>query len=140
VTFVSKLGEILKYCNNNLLSKNCSGVMPTNAALEIIFTNQLPKIKVQGKFGEKDISPNEIVFLKTDRNYLDIHTEDHVYHHRSPLKQFIQKLPNFFVQVNRFTVVNSKFVEQRTASQLKIREQIISISRNYRKALDSKFP
>ncbi len=45
------------------------------ATLEIIFANQKTKIKIQGHYGNKKRSPDDIMFVKTDRNYLEIHTE-----------------------------------------------------------------
>ncbi len=106
------------------------------AALQIIFSNQAPKIKVQGNYGVKELAAHEILFVKTDRNYLDIHTVNEVFHHRSSLKEMVSQLPDSFVQVNRFCVVNTDLIDQKTNSQLKIKDQIISISRNYRKNLE----
>ncbi len=106
--------------------------LDVEAALEILFLNQHPKIGVNGSFGIKEIAPSEILFIKTDKNYLDIVTQEGTFHHRSTLKDITQLLPDFFIQVNRFTIVNSYFIEQRNASQIKIAEYVIPISRNYR--------
>jgi len=98
------------------------------AALEIIFANQKTKIKIQGQCGIKKMSPDDIMFVKTDRNYLEIRTEYGVFRHRSALVDFMKLLPDSFIQVNRFCVVNTERINERTASQLKINDTIISIS------------
>ncbi len=102
------------------------------AATQLLLSSQEKKISLQGSFGSKEVNPNDIWCIKTDKNYLNIHTSDAIYHQRNSLKEFIELLPDYFIQINRFCVINSRLIDEKTTSQVKIGKEFFAVSRNFK--------
>lgn len=65
----------------------------------------------------KDIDKYEIVnisdiqFIESRKNYLFVFTSQKEYKYRATIKEFLQKLPQTFIQVHRGFIVNTKQIE-----------------------------
>lgn len=102
------------------------------AALQIITYNLAPKVKVRGAKGVEMLSAEDILFVKGDGAYVEIHTRKGSIVQRKLLKEIEEELPDFFVRVHRSFLVNEHEIEQRSSSALKIHNHEIPISRTYR--------
>ncbi len=101
-------------------------------AILMVDVNKQNSILVKGRFGAKSVHPSEIQLIQTQKNYLDIIAIDGHYTRRDTLKNIMQELPDSFVRVNRFFVVNTNYIEQYSGSQLLVDSRIIPISRNFK--------
>lgn len=79
---------------------------------------------------------DEVLFVKSDNNYLEIHTPNKTHVVRSTLKDFGVILPpHKFVQVHRSFIVNVEMVDKILANQLVIGKHEIAISGKYKDQL-----
>lgn len=109
------------------------------AALEIL-ANQLPKlIKVNKGKGFKLISPDDVVFVKSDGAYIEIQTKSEKLVQRKLLKEIENELPEFFIRVHRSFLVNKNYIERYNSMSLTVLNQEIPISRSYKENFDSLF-
>ncbi|MCB9227517.1 MAG: response regulator transcription factor [Chitinophagales bacterium] len=75
---------------------------------------------------------DDILFIKSDNNYIDIVTKNRRYALRETLKQFLKEINcNDFVQVHRSYVVNKKAITKRTSTAIFIDKEEIPASRNF---------
>lgn len=100
--------------------------------LEIFALQQAKTIEVRGAHGVEQVNPNEILYVKSDGAYIEIKTRKKRYLQRKLLKEIELELPPNFVRTHRSYVVNKDFIKQRSASELKIGDDTIPISRNYK--------
>ena len=107
------------------------------AALEII-AHRLPKmLEIRGASGVELLNPNDIVFIKSDDVYIELHTLKGMVVQRKLLKDIMEELPESFVRVHRSYLVNVNYIEQRTATHLTLRGNTIPVSRSYKANLPS---
>ncbi|GAB5522278.1 MAG: hypothetical protein Roseis2KO_01500 [Roseivirga sp.] len=105
------------------------------AALEII-AHKLPKmLQVRGANGIEQLNPSDIIFIKSDGVYIELHTVKGMVVQRKLLKEVIDQLPDFFIRVHRSYLVNINYIEQRSSSHLVLRGQEIPVSRSFRENL-----
>lgn len=105
------------------------------AALEII-AHGLPKmLEVRGANGIEKLNPNDIIFIKSDGVYVELHTVNGMVVQRKLLKEIVDELPDFFLRVHRSYLVNINFIEQRSSSHLILKGQEIPVSRSFRESL-----
>jgi len=58
------------------------------------------------------IESNEILYIKANTPYLEIHTSDKKYLEQNSLKDMIQKLDhNIFIRVHKSTILNINYVK-----------------------------
>lgn len=103
------------------------------AALEILNLELGTLIRVTDTYGSRDISSNDILFLKADGNYTKVVTHEKTYTLRSTLREMLDQLPGGFSHIHRSYVVNEIHVTQRSRNQLLIGEHLIPISRSHSK-------
>ncbi|KYG82211.1 LytR/AlgR family response regulator transcription factor [Roseivirga echinicomitans] len=102
------------------------------AALEII-AHKLPEtLKIRTANGVEYINPNDIVYVKSDGVYIEIHTPQHHFIQRKLLKEIENELPSLFLRVHRSYLVNSQYVLQFSANHLSLKGHKIPISRSYK--------
>ena len=103
------------------------------ASLQII-ANQLPKnIKIRKSNSTAELSPSDILFIKSDGVYIEIHTKKEKIIQRKLLKEILEELPSNFARVHRSFVINEHYIEEQSYSTIKINGVEIPISRNYKK-------
>ncbi len=115
-------------------------VRPFNAInltlpLKLISRNTFNKLEVEGNYGVKEINSAKIKLIRTNRNYLEVNTTGGLYKVRSTMKGIVNKLPENFVRINRFCIVNLEYIEEKCKSQILIDDRIIPVSRKYQKLL-----
>jgi tetratricopeptide (TPR) repeat protein len=82
----------------------------------------------------------DIIYIKSDKNYLDIYARNHrkPFVLRSTLKSFKAQLPSaIFCQVHRQYVVNREQIEQIGVKEIRLRENVsIPVSSTFREELE----
>ncbi len=83
---------------------------------------------------------NEIRYIKSDRNYLEIHLEEKRLVVRKSLKSLLELLPeNLFFQVHKSYVVHIGYIDSFTASRLHVKGQEIPIGDAYKEDFAKRF-
>lgn len=106
------------------------------ASLEMVSHDLSPKIQVRGAHGVEFINTDDILFIKGDGAYIEIHTQEGMTLQRKLLKEIELELPNFFIRVHRSYLVNRNYIDYQSSSQLIIKGVEIPISRSYKENLD----
>ena len=82
----------------------------------------------------------EILYVKSVKNYLEVYTTSKRYVIRQSIENFMLELnTSKFMRVHRSFAVNIDKLDQVTSQELKIQDQIIPLSRNYKKDILSFF-
>ena len=108
-------------------------------------TIEIPGIVVKDSIFIRDdymfvkIKIEDILFIKSDKNYLDIYLAGKKHLVRGMLKDFINILPSNFLQVHRSYAVNITAVESFGNSFLKINNVEIPVGKAYKDELRSRF-
>ena len=106
------------------------------AALEIIGHTMAAPISIRTARGVEELHPSDILYVKSDGVYIEIQTLSESIVQRKLLKEIEQELPASFVRVHRSYIVNTSYIDQRTASTITLRGHELPVSRNYRQNLD----
>ncbi len=79
------------------------------------------------------IESSKIHFVKSDGNYLEIHTPDRVYLHRASFDQFISDLPDAieYMRVHRSFLVRIDNIQGKSKTQVILLNQEIPVGRKY---------
>jgi DNA-binding LytR/AlgR family response regulator len=81
----------------------------------------------------KMIDLKDILYIKADDNYLEIHTNNKKYIRRMCLKNLLKKLCfKGFIRVHRSFIVNKKYILNVHFNKVNISGMMIPVSRNYR--------
>ncbi|MBC5834697.1 LytTR family transcriptional regulator [Flavobacterium sp. F372] len=84
-------------------------------------------IKLRSKY--QKIMLNTILFIKSEKNYLNIKTTEKEYRFRSTIKDFIFKLPENFIQTHKSFIINSSKIENFNSDTITLIDNMkISIS------------
>ncbi len=107
------------------------------AALTMI-KDHLLKQKSESSIWVKSLNRNfaipisEIFYIKADNVYIEIHTRSKVYTERITLKAIEEKInSHIFMRVHRSYLVNKNYVENWTASSVKVSGSEIPMSKKY---------
>ncbi|WP_196139393.1 LytTR family DNA-binding domain-containing protein [Aliikangiella sp. G2MR2-5] len=124
----------LRYFSKKQNNTNISGATPNledSGAMNIVAQKQAISYEV-------DIS--EILWIKSNGNYVDIHARNKKYTKRNTLKSLENKLPTkLFRRIHRSTIVNIQYIEKvlssgdGTATLVMCGGEKLSVSRSYRK-------
>lgn len=106
------------------------------AALEIV-AHRLPKmLEIRGVNGVELLNPNDVMFIKSDGVYVEIHARKGMVVQRRLLKELMDVLPDYFIRVHRSYLVNSHYISQKSANHLMVQDTQIPISRSFKTNLD----
>lgn len=103
------------------------------AAIELAkIKNKVNYVIVKNGFDELKINFEDILFLKSDKNYVDIQLVNKTITVRNTLDNFYKELDSdIFCRVHRSYVVNKSKVTEKKSSSIKINEFELPISRNF---------
>lgn len=89
------------------------------------------------KDGTHDIrlEEKEIVYLKVEGNYTEIHTDVKRYVERKSMKKILDELHIELIQIHRNFHINPNFVKEANASVYLSTGEVLPLSRNYKKNL-----
>lgn len=77
----------------------------------------------------------DILFIKSDKNYLTIQSNQQNFLIRNTIKEILEILPDNFVQTHRSFIINTNKMDKVSAINIKINNYIIPISNSYKKEL-----
>ncbi|MCH2234662.1 MAG: DNA-binding response regulator [Crocinitomicaceae bacterium] len=105
------------------------------AALEIAMANQISNHKVELKdgFSRIKLNPLDIYFVKSDDNYVEVHTKEGRKVERSTLDQFLEKLPPIFQRCHRSYLVNTELIKRVNSNEILLQDGIkVPLSKSYK--------
>ena len=94
-----------------LTQENFSTLMIKNINVDKNKKNEIKVLLVDKGNEKKVLDVLDIVYFKSDRNYIDVHYNKNVYIIRKTLKEIQSQLPKTFVQVHRSFIINIKKVK-----------------------------
>ena len=102
------------------------------AAIKLaIFKQQSNYITIKDGYDKVKINLEEILFIKSDNNYIDIHLINKKYSIRKSLDAFHEKLQSEkFIRIHKSYIVNRTKIIKKTSSSVFINEIEIPCSRN----------
>jgi len=74
---------------------------------------------------------DDLKWIKSDDNYLELYCTENKHLIRSTLKDFIQKLPSPFLQVHKSFCVNTRHITAINRASIWIQKQEIPIGRSF---------
>ena len=103
------------------------------AAIELAkIKNKVNYVIVKNGFDELKVNFEDILFLKSDKNYVDIQLVNKTITVRNTLDNFYKELDSdIFCRVHRSYVVNKSKVTHKKSASIKIDEFELPISRNF---------
>ena len=103
------------------------------AAIELAkIKNKVNYVIVKNGFDELKVNFEDILFLKSDKNYVDIQLVNKTITVRNTLDNFYKELDSdIFCRAHRSYVVNKSKVTEKKSSSIKINEFELPISRNF---------
>jgi len=117
--FAKQSSDVTKQENTHIVSKDC---------IFIRDGYMFVKIKI-----------NDILFIKSDKNYLEVYVPDKIHLVRAKLTDFAKNLSSNFVQVHRSYVINTEAVEKFGAGCLLINNVEIPVGTNFKDKLKGHF-
>lgn len=101
------------------------------AAIELATEQIKPNfIKIKDGYNEIKLHFNDILFIKSDKNYIDIQTSNKLITVRNSLDNFHNELDaNEFIRVHRSYIVNKSKIISKNTTSLKINQFEIPVSR-----------
>ncbi|RFC54729.1 LytR/AlgR family response regulator transcription factor [Brumimicrobium aurantiacum] len=85
------------------------------------------------------IDVNDILYLETDSNYVNLFLENgQKCVERISLKQLLGRLPLDFIQIHKSYVINLNKVQHFTSTHVKLNKQELPVGRNYKKQFKDK--
>lgn len=103
------------------------------AAIELAkIKNKVNYVIVKNGFDELKVNFEDILFLKSDKNYVDIQLVNKTITIRNTLDNFYKELDSdLFCRVHRSYVVNKSKVTQKKSSSIQVNEFELPISRSF---------
>jgi len=107
-----------------------------------IFKNKSNKFLTITKNSERiKINCENILFIKSSDNYIEIFTHNSKHRTRTSLKSIIEKsfYSDYFIQTHRSYVVNKKYVTKCKSDKIYINDISVPISRKFKSAVNQLF-
>lgn len=103
------------------------------AAIKLsILKKQAKNITIKDGYNIVKIDHDDILFIKSDNNYIDIQTTSKKYSVRQTLDGFLEEIVHSnFIRVHRSYVVNSSKIHKKTNSSLFVENHEIPFSKKY---------
>lgn len=103
------------------------------AAIELAkIKNKINYVIIKNGFDEVKVNFDDILFLKSDKNYIDIQLTNKIITIRNTLDNFYKELDtDVFCRIHRSYVVNKSKVTQKKSSSILIKDYELPISRNF---------
>ena len=127
--------DALKISPESYLTKPIREVDLLTAIKIIIQKKQKQYVFVKDGYNDIKLKLDDIIYIQSDRNYLDIITTNSKFTIRNTLLEFSKELPSTFKQIHRSIFVNSDFIDKISSDELFAKGYKLPISRNYRQNL-----
>lgn len=127
--------DALKISPQSYLTKPIREVDLLTAIKIIINKKQKQYVFVKDGYDDIKLKLDDIIYIQSDKNYLDIITTNSKFTIRNTLLDFSKELPSSFKQIHRSILVNSDFIDRISSDELFAKGYKLPISRNYRQNL-----
>lgn len=98
-----------------------------------------PYIIIKDGYNDVKIELDSVLYVQSERNYIDIYCKFKKYNTRNSLEWFMQNVSeNQFMRVHRSYVINISMIQMLTSTDVSIDEKLIPISRKYLANIRSK--
>lgn len=139
ITAQNDEATIQKAIETNPLSYLTKPIKKTDILAAIQLANFKTKSKqliIKDGFEEIILSLDDLLFIKSDRNYIDIYTSSKKISLRESLEKFYEKLDKKqFLRIHRSILINRDKISKKTASSVFINHVELPISRKYKSNL-----
>ena len=139
ITAQNDEATIQKAIETNPLSYLTKPIKKTDilAAIQLANFKTKPKqLIIKDGFEEIILSLDDLLFIKSDRNYIDIYTSSKKISLRESLEKFYEKLDKKqFLRIHRSILINRDKISKKTASSVFINNVELPISRKYKSNL-----
>lgn len=139
ITAQNDEATIQKAIETNPLSYLTKPIKKTDILAAIQLANFKTKSKqliIKDGFKEIILSLDDLLFIKSDRNYIDIYTNSKKISLRESLEKFYEKLDKKqFLRIHRSILINRDKISTKTASSVFINHVELPISRKYKSNL-----
>lgn len=137
ITGQSELSTLQKALEVNPVSYLTKPIrtMDLLAAIQLAdFKTKSNQIIIKDGFHEITLSNDDLLFIKSDGNYIDLFTNSKKITIRESLERFYEKLnKEQFLRIHRSVVINKDKIISKTSSSVFINDTELPISRNYKK-------
>ena len=137
ITAQNDEATIQKAIETNPLSYLTKPIKKTDilAAIQLAnFKTKSKQLLIEDGFEEIILSLDDLLFIKSDGNYIDIYTNTRKISIRESLEKFYEKLDeNQFLRIHRSIIINQNKISKKTATSVFINTTELPISRNYKK-------
>lgn len=127
--------DALKISPQSYLTKPIREVDLLTAIKIIIQKKQKQYVFVKDGYDDIKLKLEDIIYIQSDKNYLDIITTNSKFTIRNTLQEFCKQLPSSFKQIHRSIFVNSDFIDKISSDELFAKGYKLPISRNFRQNL-----
>lgn len=127
--------DALKISPESYLTKPIREVDLLTAIKIIIQKKQKQFIFVKDGYNDIKLKLSDIIYIQSDRNYLDIITTNSKFTIRNTLLEFSKELPSSFKQIHRSIFINSAFVEKISSDEVVVKSFKLPLSRSFRQNL-----
>lgn len=93
--------------------------------------HQSKSIVVKVDYKDEIIDIDTIIYITSEKNYIDIFTQTQKFITRKSLSQLLEELPANFVQIHRSVVINKNYIQKKSVTKVFINDTELPISRNY---------
>jgi two-component system response regulator LytT len=82
---------------------------------------------------------DDLLWIKSELNYLELHCKDNKHLVRSTMKEFVDKLPSStFIQVHKSYCINTKYITAIDHCNIWLKDVQLPIGRSYHEAIEKK--
>lgn len=92
-------------------------------------------IVVKNGYKKININLTEILYIQSDKNYIDIVTKTSKVTLRAGLIEFAKQLPSYFKQIHRSIFINTKYLEKIESEEVILNGKKLPFSRKFRQNL-----
>jgi DNA-binding LytR/AlgR family response regulator len=128
------LGKALSVKPSAYISKpfnNADVCAAINIAISNFPNQKYETLIVKDGYTQLILNINDILFIKSDKNYIDIYCDKEKHSIRNSLDWILKNIPeNHFMQIHRSYIININKINKVSSSTVQIREHNIPISRN----------
>jgi len=127
--------DALKISPQSYLTKPIREVDLLTAIKITINKKQKQYMFVKNGYDVIKLKLDDIVYIQSDKNYLDIITTNSKFTIRNTLLDFSKELPSSFKQIHRSIFVNSDFIDKISSDELFAKGYKLPIFRNFKQNL-----
>jgi len=129
---ISTIEDALSCSPETYLTKPIRKIELITSVKILAAKKQRNQIFVKDGYKKIKLNLDEILYIKSDKNYIDIYTKSSTITLRIGLLEFSKNLPAHFKQIHRSIVANTNYIEKINAEEVIIAGQKLPVSRSFK--------